>query len=152
MKLLLILVLLLTPVAAARADGPDPAVVTPSAPPVVSAKSRLNDGIKLAKKKDWAGAEAAYRDSLRLDPGPPEAWNGLGYALRNQKNYPESIAAYEEALKRRPNYAQALEYLGEAYVQLGQLDEARKIHARLQPLDAKEAKELAQAIEKAAKR
>lgn len=151
MTLLLILLLLLTPVAAARADGPDPAAVAPSAP-VVSAQSRLNDGIKLAKKKDWAGAERAYRDSLRLDPGPPEAWNGLGFALRNQKKYPESIAAYEEALKRRPNYAQALEYLGEAYVQLGRLDEARAIHTRLQPLDAKEARELAQAIEKAARR
>jgi tetratricopeptide (TPR) repeat protein len=151
MTLLLVLILLLTPVAAARADGPDPAAVAPTAP-VVSAKSRLNDGITLAKKKDWPGAEQAYRDSLRLDPGPPEAWNGLGFALRNQKKYPESIAAYEEALKRRPNYAQALEYLGEAYVQLGQLDDARAIHARLQPLDAKEARELAQAIEKAARR
>ena len=108
MTLLLVLVLLLTPVAAARAADSDPAL--------------------------------------------PEGWNGLGFALRNQKKYTESIAAYEEALKRRPNYAQALEYLGEAYVQLGRLDEARAIHARLQPLDAREARELAQAVEKAARR
>jgi tetratricopeptide (TPR) repeat protein len=151
MTLLLALVLLLTPVVAARADGPDPMVVPPSAP-VMSAEFRVNDGIKLGKKKDWAGAERAYRDAVRLDPALPEGWNGLGFALRNQKKYPDSIAAYEEALKRRPNYAQALEYLGEAYVQLGQLDDARAIHARLQPLDAKEARELAQAIEKAARR
>lgn len=39
MTLLLALVLLLTPVVAARADGPDPMVVPPSAP-VVSAESR----------------------------------------------------------------------------------------------------------------
>jgi tetratricopeptide (TPR) repeat protein len=151
MTLLLVLFLLLTPVAAARADGPNPAAVPPDAP-VVSAQSRLNDGIRLAKKKDWAGAEQAYRDSLQLDPGPAEGWNGLGFALRNQKKYPESIAAYEEALKRRPNYAQALEYLGEAYVQMGRLDDARAVHTRLQPLDAREARELAKAIEKAARR
>jgi tetratricopeptide (TPR) repeat protein len=151
MTLLLVLLLLLTPVAAARADGPNPVSVPPDAP-VVSAQPRLNEGIRLAKKKDWAGAERAYRDSLRLDPGPAEGWNGLGYALRNQKKYPESIAAYEEALKRRPNYAQALEYLGEAYVQMGRLDDARAIHGRLQPLDAGEARELAKAIDKAARR
>jgi tetratricopeptide (TPR) repeat protein len=151
MTLLLALVLLLTPAVAARADGPDPMVVPPSAP-VMSAEFRVNDGIKLGKKKDWAGAERAYRDAVRLDPALPEGWNGLGFALRNQKKYTESIAAYEEALKRRPNYAQALEYLGEAYVQLGKLDEARAIHARLQPLDPKEARELAQAIDKAARR
>jgi tetratricopeptide (TPR) repeat protein len=151
MTLLLALVLLLTPVVAARADGPDP-MAPPLSAPAVSAESRVNDGIKLGKKKDWAGAERAYRDAVRLDPALPEGWNGLGFALRNQKKYTESIAAYQEALKRRPNYAQALEYLGEAYVELGRLDEARAVHARLQPLDAKEARELAQAIEKAARR
>ena len=151
MTLLLVLILLLTPVAAARANEPDPVSVPPGAP-AVSAQSRFNDGLKLAKKKDWAGAEGAYRDALRLDPAMPEGWNGLGFALRNQKKYTESIAAYQEALQRRPHYPQALEYLGEAYVQLGQLDEARSIHARLQPLDAREARELAQAIEKAARR
>lgn len=150
MTLLLALVLLLTPLLA-LADGPDP-MAPPLAAPAVSAESRVNDGIKLGKKKDWAGAERAYRDAIRLDPALPEGWNGLGFALRNQKKYTESIAAYEEALKRRPNYAQALEYLGEAYVQLGKLDEARAIHTRLQPLDAKEARELAQAIDKAARR
>ena len=148
---LLALILLLTPVAAARAADSEPASVAPGAP-AVSAQSRFNDGLALTGKKDWAGAERAYRDALRLDPAMPEGWNGLGFALRNQKKYPESIAAYEEALKRRPHYAQALEYLGEAYVQLGRLDEARAIHARLQPLDAREARALAQAIEKAARR
>ncbi len=150
MTWLLALILLLTP-ATVRAVDSEPAAVPPGAP-AVSAQSRFNDGLALARTKDWAGAEHAYRDALRLDPAMPEGWNGLGFALRNQKKYPESIAAYEEALKRRPNYPQALEYLGEAYVQLGRLDEARAILARLQPLDAHEARELAQAIEKAARR
>jgi tetratricopeptide (TPR) repeat protein len=151
MTLLVILVLLLMPAAAAHAVDSDPLPV-PQEAPAVSAQSRFNEGLALGKKKDWAGAERAYRDALRLDPSLAEAWNGLGFALRNQKKYPESIAAYEEALKRRPQYAQALEYLGEAYVQMGRLDDARAIHTRLQPLDAREARELAKAIEKAARR
>jgi tetratricopeptide (TPR) repeat protein len=151
MTLLLLLVLLLMPLSAARAVDNDPLPV-PQGAPAVTAQSRFNHGLALAKKKDWAGAERAYREALSLDPAMAEAWNGLGYALRNQKKYPESITAYEEALKRRPHYAQALEYLGEAYVQMGRLDDARAIHARLQPLDAREARELAKAIEKAARR
>ena len=60
--------------------------------------------------------------------------------------------AYQEALRLRPLYPQALEYLGEAYVQLGRLAEAREVLARLKPLDPKEADELAQAIAQAARR
>ena len=62
------------------------------------------------------------------------------------------MTAYREALRLRPAYPQALEYLGEAYVQLGRLAEAREVLERLRPLDAKEAAELAQAIAKATKR
>ena len=151
MTLLLALILLLTPAAAVRAVDSEP-VPVPQGAPAVTAPSRFNDGLALAKKKDWPAAERAYREALSLDPALAEAWNGLGFALRNQKKYPESITAYEHALKRRPNYVQALEYLGEAYVQLGRLDEARAIHARLHPLDAREARELAKAIDKAARR
>ena len=151
MTLLLALILLLMPAAAVHAVDSEP-VPVPQGAPAVSAQSRFNDGLALAKKKDWPAAERAYREALSLDPAMAEAWNGLGFALRNQKKYPESISAYEQALKRRPHYAQALEYLGEAYVELGRLDEARAVHARLQPLDPREARELAKAIEKAARR
>ena len=51
-------------------------------------------------------------------------------------------------MRLRPNYPDALEYLGEAYVKLGRLDDARRILERLRPLDAKMAKELAEVIQK----
>jgi hypothetical protein len=47
----------------------------------------------------------------------------------------------------RPNYAQALQYLGEAYVLLGEINKARALHARLQPLDPQMAQLLASAID-----
>lgn len=151
---LLALTALATPVLAA----PDEPVREPDKPaaapamPAVSAETRVNEGLALAKTNDWAGAERAYRDAIRLKPTLPEAWNGLGYALRMQQTYDESVRAYQEALRLRPNYPQALEYLGQAYVQLGKLNEAREILARLRPLDPHEAEELAQAIARAAKR
>jgi Flp pilus assembly protein TadD len=122
---------------------------TPAAP---TAESRFEQGQTLVRQSDWAGAATAYREATRLRPAFPEAWNGLGHALRKQGRFDESVIAYREALRLRPAYPQALEYLGEAYVQLGRLAEAREVLERLRPLDPKEAAELAHAIAKAAQR
>lgn len=151
--LLVSLLLLCAATAAAAPDEPAAApALAPSGPRVVSAESRVNDGLAFAKSGDWVQAETAYRDATRLGATLPEAWNGLGFALRKLGRYDESIRAYHEALRLRPAYPQALEYLGEAYVQVGRLQEARAILERLRPLDPKEADELAQAIAKAVPR
>jgi cytochrome c-type biogenesis protein CcmH/NrfG len=132
---------------AARADQ-DQFMQAPDEPGAAATpESRLNDGLALADKQDWRGAEAAFRDAIRLRAAFPEAWNGLGHALRMQKNYPESVQSYQEALRLRPDYPQALEYLGEAYVQMGKLDEARALLRRLRALDPSEAALLAAAID-----
>ncbi len=68
---------------------------------------------------------------LALRAAFPEAWNELGYALRNQGRYAESLDAYDEALRLRPDFPEALEYLGEAYVKMGRLDDARRVLERL---------------------
>jgi len=129
----------------------DPPLRAPDAG-AISAQSRFNEGRALAERRDWAAAERKYREAIQLDPALPEPWNGLGYALRQQRRWNESVNAYLEALRLRPNYPQALEYLGHAYVEMGRLDAARAVHARLQPLDPREADELAQAIARAARR
>jgi tetratricopeptide (TPR) repeat protein len=159
-RLLVIVTIALASATTVALAAPDPPVnepktetspAGPSEPVVVdSAESRVNDGQRLAAAKEWADAERAYRDAIALRRDIPEAWNGLGYALRQQGRYTESISAYEVALRLRPQYPQALEYLGEAYVKLGRLDDAREILARLRPLDAHEAEELAEAIANAA--
>jgi cytochrome c-type biogenesis protein CcmH/NrfG len=96
--------------------------------------------------KDWAAAVAAFRRAIALRAGFAEAWNELGFALRQQGRYAESLDAYAEALRLRPNFPEALEYLGEAYVKLGRLDEARRVLERLRPLDAGRAAELDEEI------
>ena len=85
---------------------------------------------------------------MSLKPAFPAAWNELGFALRNQGNYPDSLKAYDEPLRLRPNFPEALEYLGEAYVKLGRVDDAQKVLERLKPLDAARAAELSEAIAK----
>jgi tetratricopeptide (TPR) repeat protein len=132
----------------ARADPSAPAVEQRRQPPAVAtAESEYNRGIRARTVQDWQAAEAAFRRALALRAQFPDAWNELGYALRNQGRYPESLQAYDEALRLRPQFPEALEYLGEAYVKLGRLDDARRILDRLRPLDAERARELAEVIE-----
>ena len=144
------LVLLVVVSAPARAaDDPPrsaPELPASAAPPPATPEQRYSEGHALAKRRDWRGAEAAYRDAIKTKPAYPEAWNGLGYVLRNQGKYDESVRAYGEALRLRPDYPQALEYLGEAYVKMGRLDDARQLLERLRQLKAPEADDLARAI------
>ncbi len=133
---------------AALADSTPPAPAPRSAPAGSTAEDEFNRGLRARTAKDWNGAAVAFSRAVELKPAYPEAWNGLGYALRNQGKYAESLKAYDEALRLRPNFPEALEYLGEAYVKLGRLDDARRILDRLKPLDTGRAKELAEAIDK----
>jgi len=132
------------------ADPSSPAVEQRRQPPAApSAESEYNRGIRARIVKDWTMAVSAFRKAIALRATFPEAWNELGYALRNQGRYPDSLAAYEEALRLRPDFPEALEYLGEAYVKMGRLDDASRVLDRLRPLDARRAEELAQVIKKA---
>jgi tetratricopeptide (TPR) repeat protein len=126
---------------------------SPSADPVrqptatPTAESEYDRGIRARLTKNWTAAVEAQRAAVTMRPAFPEAWNELGFALRNQGRYPESLDAYGEALRLRPNYPEALEYLGEAYVKLGRMDDARKVLDRLRPLDRAKAQELAEVIQ-----
>ncbi|MGH7342137.1 MAG: tetratricopeptide repeat protein [Candidatus Rokuibacteriota bacterium] len=116
------------------------------APSEADADTEYNRGVRARVAKDWPAAVAAFRQALTLRGDFPDAWNELGYALRNQTRYAESLDAYHEALRLRPDFPEALEYLGEAYVKLGRLEDARRILHRLRPLDPARATELAEEI------
>jgi tetratricopeptide (TPR) repeat protein len=137
--------LLLLAVAPAVADM-TPAPPRSRMPPAPSAEQEYARGVAATRAKEWSVAAAAFGRAVEMKPAYPEAWNGLGHALRNQGKYPESLRAYDEALRLRPDYPDALEYLGEAYVKLGRLDDARRVLDRLRPLDGERARELSEAI------
>ena len=132
---------------AVTADPSSPAVEQRrQAPAEATAQTEYNRGVRARVSKDWPAAVTAFRRAVDLRPDFADAWNELGYALRNVGKYPESLEAYDVALRLRPNFPEALEYLGEAYVKLGRLDDARRVLDRLRPLDRKRADELAAEI------
>jgi Flp pilus assembly protein TadD len=111
-----------------------------------SAEADYNAGLQAKAAKRFPAAVASFQRAVEARPDFPEAWNELGFSLRQTGKYDEALKAYGQALKLRPNFPEAMEYLGEAYVKMGRLDDARAILERLKPLDPARAKELDEAI------
>jgi tetratricopeptide (TPR) repeat protein len=69
--------------------------------------------------------------------GPhPDVLNYMGFASRKLGRTDAALAYYGEALRLDPNHLGATEYLGELYIQLGRMDDARRQLARLDDLCA----------------
>jgi cytochrome c-type biogenesis protein CcmH/NrfG len=98
--------------------------------------------------KRYKKAIDAFKKSTKLDPGYYEAWNMLGHSYRKLGQMGDSFKAYETCLKLSPDFAQAHEYLGEAWLQAGNLDKAKVELAWLTERKSEEAATLAAAIEK----
>ncbi len=62
--------------------------------------------------------------------------NYMGFASRKLGRTDAALAYYSEALRLDPNHLGATEYLGELYIQLGRMDDARRQLARLDDLCA----------------
>ena len=60
-----------------------------------------------------------------------EAWNYVGYTSRKLGEYDKALQAYDEALRLNPSYGEAIEYRGEAYLNLNRLDDAKKAYLSL---------------------
>ncbi len=82
-------------------------------------------------RKDWAAAQAVLEPYTVNNPRNADGFNLLGYSLRNQKKYDESLVAYKQALTLDPQHRGAHEYIGMAYIQMGQLDKAKEHLASL---------------------
>jgi Flp pilus assembly protein TadD len=59
----------------------------------------------LRAKGDLDGAEAAYREAIRLDPKYARAHYQLGMALRARRDVDGAVAAYRQAIRLEPKFA-----------------------------------------------
>jgi tetratricopeptide (TPR) repeat protein len=110
------------------AGGSDPA---PAAKPV---DPNFTEGKKAIDAKDWARAIPLFQQVVAKDDKNADAFNWLGYAWRNQGDYPQSFAAYEKALTVDPRHRGAHEYIGEAYLKVNNLQKAEEHLKRLDSL------------------
>ena len=94
----------------------------------------LQDIEKMLKKGQFEPSIALLKPYTAAHPQDADGWNLLGYASRKAGHIDVAFGYYEKALAINPDHKGALEYMGELYVQTGQLDTARGLLAHLQRL------------------
>ena len=95
--------------------------------PTVKVDTEMESARSLIAKKDWPAALGLLQSYTQSNAGSADGFNLLGYSYRNLNRYPESLVAYKQALKLDPKHRGAHEYIGMAYLNMGQLANA-KIH------------------------
>ena len=121
-----------------------------TAPPVNSADFDL--GSDALKAKDWDRAVYHLDIAAKAEPTNADVQNLLGYAYRNQRKYDLAFVHYKAALRLDPKHRGANEYIGEAYVLVGDKAKAQEHLAALERIcgrGCEEYQDLARAIAQA---
>lgn len=87
---------------------------------------------RAVKTREYEKAIAALQRILARQPGNVDALNYLAYSHRELGRYDVSLGYYQQALALNPDHRGANEYLGELYLRLGKMKEARAQLAKLQ--------------------
>jgi tetratricopeptide (TPR) repeat protein len=111
-----------------------------SAPDLASVRAKI-------KAKDYKGAIEELTPMLATYQHA-DVYNLMGFSLRKSGDYKQAYTYYRKALDFDPDHKGALEYLGELYVETGQLDKAKENVVRLKALCPGGCEELAD-LEKA---
>ena len=96
------------------------------APDLTSVRARID-------AKDYAGALAELR-GLAEDNQQADVYNLMGFTLRKTGDYRTSLTYYTKALELQPDHKGAREYLGELYVDTGEMAKAEEQVAWLKQL------------------
>jgi Tfp pilus assembly protein PilF len=105
----------------------DAAAAVPSSKPVMNpqVRERWNDyGIGLLLQGDIRGAEAAFLNVTKMDPGYADGWVNVARARIQEGNMPAAEEMLRKALEIDPKLAKTHFFLGTALKSLGRYDEA----------------------------
>ena len=115
-------------------------ITSKDAPDLTSVRAKI-------KAKDFKAALAELTPMLATYQHA-DVYNLMGFSLRKTGDYKQAYTFYRKALDFDPEHKGALEYLGELYVETGQLDKAKENVALLKKLCPSGCEELAD-LEKA---
>lgn len=88
-------------------------------------------GLKAFDAEDWQGVIELMNHVVREKPWHDNAYSLLGFAHRKLGDFDSSLAFYDKALTLNPHNREALEYLGEAYLDMDQPERTEEILATL---------------------
>lgn len=99
------------------------------------ARKECDKGNEAAKKKDWPGAIAHYREAVRLYPKYATAYNNLGVALLSSGDTAGARSAFESAVGSNDHYAQAYLNLGRLLYSQKEMQPAAELLSKLVSFD-----------------
>ena len=92
------------------------------------------DAVRLINIGQYDEAIAQLRESQTVFGPHPDVLTYIGFANRKAGNYTQAISFYSAALELQPDHVGANEYLGEYYVELGDMDAAYAQLAKLEEI------------------
>jgi len=94
---------------------------------------QLDAGRAAIARQDWAAAQALLREAVERNPQSADAHNLYAYSMRKGPNPAMDLVFrhYNEALRLDPRHLGAHEYIGEAYLMLGNVAKAKEHLAQL---------------------
>jgi len=110
-------------------------VTSSDAPDLASVRAKI-------KAQDYKAAIEELTPMLTSNQHA-DVYNLMGFSLRKTGDYKQAYTFYRKALDFDPEHKGALEYLGELYVETGQIDKAKENEARLRALCPSGCEELA---------
>jgi Flp pilus assembly protein TadD len=111
------------------------------APDLTSVRAKI-------KARDYAAALSELR-ALAEDVQHADVYNLLGFTLRKTGDFKTSLTYYTKAIEMQPEHKAAREYLGELYVETGNIEKAREqlaVLAKLCPAGCEEREDLQKVI------
>ena len=120
LRSLLFAAVLLGPAVPALAVDTEPAA-TPELAPI---RAKID-------AKDFPGAISDLNALVSQGVQHPDVYNLLGYSLRKTGDMKNALTYYQKALEFDPDHKGALEYMGELYVEIGDIAKAKENLARL---------------------
>jgi tetratricopeptide (TPR) repeat protein len=137
----------------AMAAFPPPAPADPveTDPDLATRDADYAAGRRALQARDWPAAVASLSKAEVRNPDHADLHTDLGFAYRNLKQYDVAFRHYERALAIEPRHRGAHEYIGEAYLMVGDVGNAEKHLAALKRiclLGCEELKDLEQAVAK----
>jgi cytochrome c-type biogenesis protein CcmH/NrfG len=126
----MIIALLAFPAAVLAAGGGDTNSSEAAADPVIAAAQEANG------RKDYAKSSEILRDALAKAPGNADYHNLYAYSVRKGANPNMDVVFkhYNEALRINPKHRGAHEYIGEAYLMVGNVGKAKEHLSQLDSL------------------
>jgi len=115
---------------------------SPAAPELAAVRAKI-------KAKDWPAAIRDLKAMIEQGLQHADVYNLLGFTLRKTGDFKTSLTYYTKAIEMQPEHKAAREYLGELYVETGNMEKAKEqlaVLAKLCPGGCEEREDLQKAI------